>query len=300
MTTTHFADRLNAATERVGAPVCVGLDPVLERLPAAVIGDSPAQRLEAFCLGVIDAVAGTVAAVKPQLACFERYGSKGWAAYERVVDRAREAGLIVIADAKRGDIGVSASHYAAALLDGDHPADAVTVSPYLGPDTLEPFVEKAAAQNAGLFVLVRTSNPGSDALQSLTLNDGRTVAMAVADMVHQLGRPHVGDTGDSLVGAVVGATKATDAAALRAAMPEQVFLLPGYGAQGATADDARACFHPSPSGRRVPRGAIVTASRSVIYAFDANHAAADWRGAIADAAERFAGAVADAVCGALP
>ena len=191
----HFADRLCLAVDRAGAPVCVGLDPVLERLPQGLEGDDPADRIEAFCRGVIDAVAERVPAVKPQLACFERYGSAGWAAYERTVDHARRAGLVVIADAKRGDIGVSASHYAAALLESEHAADAVTVSPYLGPDTLEPFIETAARTGRGLFALVRTSNPGSDALQSLRLADGRTVAGAVADTIAELGRAHRGVCG---------------------------------------------------------------------------------------------------------
>lgn len=289
----HFADRLKAAVDRVGSPVCVGLDPVLERLPKAVHGDAPTQWIESFCHGVIDAVSGQVAMVKPQLACFERYGSAGWAVYERVVAHARAAGLLVLADAKRGDIGISAAHYAAGLLEGDHAADAVTVNPYLGPDTLEPFVDAAARLGGGVFALVRTSNPGSAALQNLTLSDGRTVAQAVADAVRVLGQGHVGACGESLLGAVVGATQAEDAAALRERMPEQVFLLPGYGAQGATAGDVRAAFHEKREEETLPRGAIVTASRSVIYAFDDD--TADWRSAVRAAAEGFAREVREAV-----
>lgn len=290
----HFADRLHQAVAAVGSPVCVGLDPVLERLPAAVEGGTPAERFEVFCRGVIDAVAGKAAAVKPQLACFERYGAAGWAAYERVVDHARSAGLIVIADAKRGDIGISASHYAAALLTGDHAADAVTVNPYLGPDTLGPFIDTASRVGSGLFALVRTSNPGSDALQSLRLADGRTVAQAVADTIAELGTEYRGVSGDSLLGAVVGATQRDDAADLRARMPEQIFLLPGFGAQGATAEDVVACFHPaSTDGHRAARGAVVTASRSVIYAGE--EAAVPWTRAVADAASRFADEVAAAL-----
>ena len=289
----HFADRLNHAVDRVGSPVCVGLDPVLERLPAGVEEESPTQRIEAFCRGVIDAVSGKVAMVKPQLACFERHGSAGWAVYERIVDHAKATGLLVLADAKRGDIGISAAHYAAALIEGEHAADAVTVNAYLGPDTLEPFVETAARTGTGVFALVRTSNPGSDAPQSLKLSDGRTVAEAVADTVHEIGKKHLGDCGESLLGAVVGATKTEDAASLRKRMPEQVFLLPGYGAQGATADDVRACFHEKREEQPLPRGAIVTASRSVIYAFDKD--ADDWRDAVSRAAKRFADEVREAV-----
>lgn len=289
----HFADRLHQAVDRVGSPVCVGLDPVLERLPSELEGASPTQRIEAFCRGVTDAVSGKVAMVKPQLACFERHGSAGWAVYERIVDHAKSAGLLVLADAKRGDIGISAAHYAAALIEGEHAADALTVNPYLGPDTLEPFVETAARTGTGVFALVRTSNPGSDALQSLKLTDGRTVAEAVADTVREIGAKHLGDCGESLLGAVVGATKAEDAALLRKRMPEQVFLLPGYGAQGATADDVRVCFHEKHDGEPLPRGAIVTASRTVIYAFDED--ADDWRDAVHRAAERFADEVREAL-----
>lgn len=153
-------------------------------------------------------------------------------------------------------------------------ADAVTVSPYLGADALEPFV----ATGAGVFVLVRTSNPGSDGVQSLRLADGRSLAEAMADMVAAVGRPRVGASGYSSVGAVVGATKREDAAALRTRMPEQIFLVPGYGAQGGSADDVRACF------RADGTGAVVTASRSVIYAFDPRDDA--WRGAVRAGAER--------------
>ncbi len=270
----HFADRLWAACDAAGAPVCVGIDPVLERLPAALRGE-PAERIAAFGVGIVEAAAGVVPAVKPQLACFERYGGEGWRAYERVLDAAKTHGLIVIADAKRGDIGTSSAHYAAGLLAGDG-ADALTVNTYLGSDGLEPFVDVAKRDGKGLFALVRTSNPGGDALQSLKLEDGRRVGEAVADIVAELGETCVGASGYSALGAVVGATKPADADALRARMPRQVFLVPGFGAQGGTAEDVKACFNKD------RRGAIITASRSVIYAFDPD--AADWQDAVRSAA----------------
>ena len=219
-------------------------------------------RLRRFCRGVIDAVAGVVPAVKPQLACFERYGSAGYAVYESVVEYARSAGLLVISDGKRGDIGTSSAHYAAGLITGNDLAvgsDALTVNAYLGVDGLEPFADAAAEAGAGLFALVRTSNPGGDALQSLPLGDGRTVAEAVADALAAFGESYLGTSGYSLVGAVVGATKPADAAALRRRMPRQLLLVPGYGAQGGSAEDVRACFNPDGT------GAIITASRSVLY-----------------------------------
>ena len=261
----------------------MGLDPVIERLPGAVKGDGPVERIERWCEGVIEAVAEHTPAVKPQLACFERYGAAGYAAYQRITSFAKEHGLIVVADGKRGDIGISATHYAAGLLTGKHAADSLTVNAYLGADSLEPFTDAAAQAGAGLFALVRTSNPGSDALQGLALADGRTVGQAVAQIVAGLGasKPgYVGESGYSLLGAVVGATKPADAVALRKLMPQQIFLVPGFGAQGGGPDDVKACFKPDGT------GALITASRSVIYAHE-KASTADWKSAVGHAAAEF-------------
>jgi orotidine-5'-phosphate decarboxylase len=279
----HFADRLLAAIRAKGSPICVGLDPVIERLPEAVTGGDHVERIESWCLAVIEAVAEHVPAVKPQLACFERYGADGYAVYQRVVSAAKAKGLIVIADAKRGDIGISASHYAAGLLSGPQAADALTVNAYLGADSLQPFADTAEQAGAGLFALVRTSNPGSDAMQGLPLQDGRTVSQAIAQIVADLGssKPgYLGKSGYSLLGAVVGATKPADAAALRGLMPQQIFLVPGFGAQGGGLDDVKACFKPDGT------GAIITASRSVIYAHE-KAPGVDWKSAVAQAAAEF-------------
>ena len=276
-TVLHPADRLFASIESAGAPVCVGLDPVAEKLPAALRpapGDAAAAAaVEAFSIGVIDAVRGVVPAVKVQAACFERHGPEGTSALARVLAHARGcAGLEVILDCKRGDIGISAEHYAASAR-GPFGAGWTTVSAYLGTDSLLPFL----ADGRGAFALVRTSNPSGDALQGLRLADGRTVAEAVADLVAGAGAGHLGACGFSALGAVVGATKRADAAALRERMPAQVFLVPGFGAQGGGVDDVLPCF------RANGRGALVTASRSVIYAFGpAEH---DWQGAVRRAAE---------------
>lgn len=280
--TDHFADRLLAACKAKGAAVCIGLDPVWERLPSAVTeahGD-PVAAIEAFCASVLQVVAEQVPCVKVQIACFERYGASGVAAYERVVAAAKALGLIVIGDVKRGDIGTSAAHYAAGHLAGAAAADALTVSAYLGADSLEPFIKLAAAQGKGLFALVRTSNPGGDAIQGLPLADGRSVGQAVADMIAEVGSQqatYVGQSGYSLLGAVVGATKPQDAALLRKRMPKQIFLMPGFGAQGGQVQDVAPCFDAA------GRGAIITASRSVIYAFGAD-AGTDWTRAVAAAA----------------
>jgi orotidine-5'-phosphate decarboxylase len=306
----RFADRLADAIDRARTPACVGLDPVLERLPSVVRRehDDPSVAIAKFCTGVLRACAGIVPVVKLQSACFERHGEHGVRVLRHLIIDARALGYVVILDAKRGDIGISAEHYAASAFAGSAPADALTVAPYMGPDTIEPFLAYAssAAPHAasasttaagapyadrpdagrGVFVLVRTSNPGSDAVQSLRLSDGRSVSEMVADMVAQLGRSRVGRRGLSDVGAVVGATKPQDGAALRARMPDQVFLVPGFGAQGGTPDDVRAMLRPT---RTSPgdAGVLVTASRSIIYAFKPDDA--DWEHAIADAAQAFVG-----------
>ncbi len=267
----RFADRLVDAIAQRGAPACVGIDPVLERLPAPFRGPDPAAVIDAFSRAVIDLVAPIVPAVKLQSACFERYGSAGVAALERTAAHASKAGLAVVLDAKRGDIGLTAEHYAeSAARLGAH---AVTVNGYLGPDTLRPFLDRGL----GIFVLVRTSNPDSDAIQSHRLADGRTVAEMMADQVATIGRPCTGRHGFSDVGAVVGATKAGEGAALRARMPDQIFLVPGYGAQGGRAEDVRAMLAPD------GRGVLVTASRSVIYPADGK----PWSMGVADAAKTF-------------
>ena len=290
----HFADRLRIACQHHGAAVCVGLDPVFERLPGelrrqakrGLRKDDPPRRIEAievFCTGVLDAVAEHVPCVKIQAACFERYRGPGFDAMFRVIAAARQRGLMVILDAKRGDIGTTAAHYASGLLEGATSADALTVNAYLGPDSLQPFIDVAQRHGKGLFALVRTSNPGGDALQGLLLKNERTVAQMAADMIARLGSAepqYLGESGESLLGAVVAATRPADAVALRDAMPRQVFLVPGFGAQGGGIADVKPCF------RGDGTGAIVTASRSVIYAFDQPSYAGetDWRDAVAKAA----------------
>ena len=277
----HPADRLLDAVAKIGAPVCVGLDPVLDRLPAACAPrastDAEACRaIGAFSRGVIDAVAGRVPCVKIQAACYERYRADGVRVLVDVLAHAAERDLQVILDAKRGDIGISAAHYAHGAFGATPAADWLTINGYLGADAIAPFV----IGRGGAFVLVRTSNPGSDAIQRARLADGRTVAELLADTVATAGAATIGRRGYSRLGAVVGATKAEDAAGLRRRMPAQLFLVPGYGAQGGAVADVLPCFNADGT------GAIVTASRSVIYAFEPS--SRDWAGDVARAAERFA------------
>lgn len=283
----HPSDRLLDAVEQLGTPSCVGIDPVLDRLPEACLqaAADPLAGIGLYCEGVIEAIAGRVPICKFQSACFERYGCEGVRLLDRLCHRASEAGVQVILDFKRGDIGISASHYAASALGR---ADWVTVNPYLGVDGVTPFIDPSGPGGGlGAFALVRTSNPGGDEIQSLRVEDGRTVAEAVADLVARMGADSIGAHGYSALGAVVGATKSADAARLRERMPQQVFLVPGFGAQGGGLEDVLACFNAD------GRGAIVTASRSVIYAYEGR--SGDWRSAIESAAAEFAGLLARGV-----
>jgi orotidine-5'-phosphate decarboxylase len=262
----HFADRLAAAVERTGAPLCVGLDPDPALMP-------PGLGVVEFCHGIVDAVAGVAVAVKPQAAFFEAQGAEGWAALIATCEYAREAGLLVIADGKRGDVPSTARAYAAAFAQF---ADALTVNPYLGHDSLEPFFER---DGLGVFVLVKNSNPGSADLQDLPLADGRPLWQHVADLVDRWGGDLVGESGLSRVGAVVGATFPQEVAEARRLLPRSILLLPGVGAQGARPEELAEAFSVGPA------GALVSASRSVIYA----DTGARWQEAAAAEAQRLAG-----------
>jgi orotidine-5'-phosphate decarboxylase len=280
----HFGDRLAAAVERKGAPLCVGLDPMLERLPPELHGEDPAAAYERFCRGIVDAVSETAVAVKLQSAFFEALGSRGVAVFERVCEHARAAGLLVVADVKRGDIPSTAEAYAAAFLEprgGDPPlADVMTVSPYMGGDSVAPFLHACREQGTGIFCLLKTSNPGSGDVQDLPLADGRPFWEHVAGLVESWGEELVGESGLSAVGAVVGATHPGVVERARRLLPHAVLLLLGVGAQGAQPVDVAAAFAVHPA------GGLVSISRPILYAYDA--ADGDWREAAAAEAERFA------------
>lgn len=289
-----FPDRLADAVERKRTQLVVGLDPVVDLLPVELRGEAAAGRaaaasaVERFCKGIVDAVAPYVVAVKPQVAFFEELGSDGWRAFEQVSAYAREAGLLVIVDAKRGDVGSTARAYAAAYLERREQepslADALTVSPFLGRDSLDPFFGACRREGAGVFLLVRTSNPGAAELQDAVLSDGRPLWRQVAELVDSWGEDLVGACGLSSVGAVVGATVPRIVGEARRAMPRAIILLPGVGAQGATPADVARAFTSGPS------SALVNAARSVIYAYR-EAPADDWRAAAAAEAARLQGAV---------
>jgi orotidine-5'-phosphate decarboxylase len=265
----HFADRLIAAVQRCKNPALVGLDPRVDSLPSGLrvedVDDfeAVARAYQQFCCGVIDVVAPLVAIVKPQAAFFEQIGPPGMAALAAVIRHARESGLMVILDGKRNDIGSTATAYGQAYL-GSPPAsawgaDALTVSPYLGDDSLQPFVQIAGQRGAGVFVLVKTSNPGGGFFQNLTA-DGRPLYRHVAELVEKYARDTCGDGGYGCVGAVAGATYPEQLGELRGAMPHAWFLVPGFGAQGGGAKDVAAAFDAN------GLGAVVNSSRGIIFA----------------------------------
>jgi orotidine-5'-phosphate decarboxylase len=252
----HFGDRLAAAVERKRSQLVVGLDPMPDMLPVELRGD-----VTRFCCGIVDAVAPHAVAVKPQLAFFEALGPAGSVAFSEICAYSRRAGLLVIADGKRGDVASTARAYSAAYLEGDEPrADALTVNPWLGRESIEPYLAAARRYGAGIFCLVKTSNAGGD-LQDVTLSDGRLMWQHVASLVADWGSDVVGECGLSAVGAVVGATHPRAVSEARKLMPQAILLLPGVGAQGAKPADLARAFTSGPA------SALVSASRSVIYAF---------------------------------
>jgi orotidine-5'-phosphate decarboxylase len=271
--TLTFADRLAAEVERKRSQLVVGLDPVRDLLPVELRGD-----VARFCCGIVDAVAPHAVAVKPQLAFFELLGAEGMAAFGEVCGYARRAGLLVIADGKRGDIGSTARAYSAAYLEGETPtADALTVNPWLGRESVEPYLAAARRYGAGIFCIVKTSNAGGD-VQDVTLSDGSLMWQHVAKQVAEWGAEVVGETGLSSVGAVVGATYPRAVGEARKLMPQAVLLLPGVGAQGGSPAELARAFTSGPA------SALVNVSRSAIYAF--RESGADFRTAAGAEAAR--------------
>jgi orotidine-5'-phosphate decarboxylase len=254
--TMTFADRLAAEVERKRSQLVVGLDPNVDLMPVELRGD-----IARFCCGIVDAVAPHAVAVKPQLAFFEALGAAGMAAFEEVCRYARRAGLLVIADGKRGEIGSTARAYSEAYLEGEPPrADALTVNPWLGRDSVEPFLGAVRRGGVGVFVIVRTSNQSGD-LQDAVLSDGRPMWHHVAELVDEWGEGTAGENGLTSVGAVVGATHPRAVAEARRLMPRTILLLPGVGAQGGSIADLARAFQSGPA------SALVNAARSVNYAF---------------------------------
>ena len=265
MTTESFSTRLTAAIRARKTPACIGLDPRHASLPPALAAVATLEPKELagifarFCSDVIDVVAPLVPIVKPQLACFEALGPHGMTALAEVIEHARSKGLLVLADGKRGDIGSTAEAYADGWLSGPWAADALTVNPYLGLDSVEPFVHMAHERGAGIFILVKTSNPGSKDFQDLDVG-GRTLFEHVAAGVETLAARTADGKTYGAVGAVVGATWPRQLDAMRAAMPHAWILVPGFGKQGGRAADVCGAFHAD------GLGALVVSARDVIFA----------------------------------
>ena len=274
----NIADKLIENTIRTKNPSVIGLDPDIRKIPACYKTDfksnhpfeAVAEVIFAFNRDVIDAVSELVPAVKPQMAFYEKYGSFGVSAFEKTVAYAKSKGLVVIEDAKRNDIGNTARAYAdghlgfVELLDGSSSpsidADFLTVTPFLGSESLLPFIDACINNNKGIFVLVKTSNTSSGEIQDVITSNGLTISQSIAQYISKQSDAFIGKHGYSAIGAVVGATYPEEAISIRKIMPRSYFLVPGYGVQGGGAKDILPCFHAD------GLGAIVNSSRGILYA----------------------------------
>lgn len=272
-------DRLVREIKKKKNPTVVGLDPDIKKMPACYkamfcqnTGNDMKETAEViyrFNQDIIDTVCSLVPAVKPQIAFYEKYGSYGISVFERTVSYAHQKGLLVVEDGKRNDIGNTAAAYAQGhlgqveLLSGDVSfsinADFLTVSPYLGRDSILPFIDVCSSMDKGIFVLVKTSNPGAGEIQDVKTADGFTISQQIALYLNEKAKNFTGESGYSSIGAVVGATYPKDAEILRKMMPASYFLVPGYGTQGGTALDILPCFNQD------GLGAIVNSSRGLLY-----------------------------------
>jgi orotidine-5'-phosphate decarboxylase len=300
----HFADAVITRSRALGHCFCLGLDPHLAMIPAAFRRGSMDARaaetitaIEDFLTAVIDVAAPDVVAVKPQSAMYERLGSAGVALLERVVAYAHDRGVIIVLDAKRGDIGSTAEAYAEAYLapDGPNPVECLTVNPYMGLDTLEPYFRLCHTYGRGIIVLVKTSNPGSDDFQNLKVGNSTvygSVALALRPMVEALIGP---ETGWSSLGVVAGATYPREAADIRALLPRALFLIPGFGYQGGSLKQFAAALVPGPAGRE---GGLISSSRATLFPPEAAHGNFEtWKSAFTDTLARHIAAVAGSLKG---
>ena len=278
----NIADLLCEKTIQKRSPIVVGLDPTVSRIPDCYFSTEAkhpfeivANAIVSFNKDVIDVVSDLVPAVKPQMAFYEKYGSYGVCAFEQTVMYAKSKGLIVIEDAKRNDIGNTARAYAnghlglVELHNGElvpsYDVDFLTVTPYLGSESLNPFIETCVTYNKGVFVLARTSNPTGGEIQEAKLASGETVSESIGRFVATCAEKFKGEMGYSSIGAVVGATYPEEAAQLRRTMPHSIFLVPGYGAQGANEKDIVSSFNSD------GLGAVVNSSRNILYAYEKHH-----------------------------
>jgi len=287
----NFADSVITRVRELGHPLCVGLDPHLDLFPplfrrGSMAAEDPATVVAVSDLltALLERLPGKAAIIKPQSAFFEQLGAAGIELLQQLMGRARELGILVLLDAKRGDIGSTAEGYARAYLDPHAPlrADALTVNPYLGLDTLAPYLQRCKDHGRGLFVLVKTSNPGSGDVQDLNV-EGRPLFEQLASKLGTHVSGFAGETDWSSLGVVVGATYPDQAVRIREALGRGLFLVPGYGAQGGTAADAVRGFVPGPAGLE---GGVVSSSRGIMFPVAAPSSATAWEQAVDAALDR--------------
>ena len=276
-----FAARLTDSIRARNSVLCAGIDPHMDRIPSLFQQKDKASAVRDWAFELIPLLAGSAPVIKPQAAMFEQLGVRGMQILADLSQAAMAEGLMVIMDAKRGDIGSTAKAYAEGWLghDAGFSSDALTINPYLGRDSLDPFVAKARQSDSGLFALLRTSNPGSQDVQMIPSADNRPVFHYVADMIRPLMEALTDSSGFSSFGVVVGATWPEESVALRRMLPECLFLIPGYGAQGGSAADALAGLVKGPEGWE---GGLINSSRGLTMPADADEARnlTDWRQAI--------------------
>ena len=268
-------DRLIEKIEQTQNPTVIGLDPRTEMIPDCIKNkyednfEGISKAIIEYNKKIIDEVYDIIPAVKPQIAFYEMYGIPGMEAFKQTCEYAKEKGMIVIVDAKRGDIGTTAAGYSNAFLgktklknkeESVFDGDFITVNPYMGTDTIAPFLEDCKKYNKGIFVLVKTSNKSSGDLQDLELKNGKKVYEEVAELVKKWGQDYIGESGYSDVAVVVGATYPEQLKEIRKIIPNSYFLIPGYGAQGGKAKDIALAFENG-------LGGIVNASRSLMCAY---------------------------------
>jgi orotidine-5'-phosphate decarboxylase len=311
---TCLIDSLTEKIIRLKAPVVVGLDPVISQIPSVFFAgyddtlEGTAGAIYDFNTEVVDAIRDIVPAVKPQIAFYETLGHAGILSFEKTVAYAKRSGLIVIEDGKRNDIGNTAEAYAnghlgkvrlrAHAAQSPFGADFLTVSPFLGPESLAPFIRVCKAEDKGVFILARTSNSGSRMIQDARDESGRTVSVLLAQYINEQAQKYKGGCGYSSIGGVVGATYPEEAAVLRKMMKDSLLLVPGYGAQGGSADDILPCFNPD------GLGAIVNSSRGILYSYldkyDMDCTKAEYRECVAGAASAMRQSVYAALKGRYP
>jgi|TARA_B100001094_G_scaffold226157_1_gene220526 orotidine-5'-phosphate decarboxylase len=270
----HFGNRLVTKIRSSKSFLCLGVDPHLDLIPKIFDVNTKTSnivgKVEKFCFSLLDAAVGLVPAIKPQIALFEQLGPDGMKLLSSLCKHAQSQNFLVIMDAKRGDIGSTSQAYANAYLgkDAPFPSDALTINPWLGIDSLEPFFKKASETSSGLFVLVHTSNKGSKDIQEISLSTGIKCYEHLANILKPIVEKHKGALGLSSIGVVSGATFREESVALRKLLPNAPFLIPGYGTQGASAKDACAPLVQDTEHSNLLNFGLINASRSILFSED--------------------------------